>query len=47
MKLDGGVAETFMAATTSVNMTNASSAPKRAGWRAIPVMLFDNSVTSF
>src|SRR5437773_4857928 len=47
MKLDGGVAETFIAATTSVSITNASSAPKRAGWRAIPVMLFDNLVTSF
>src|SRR6266545_1525059 len=47
MKLDGGVAETFMAATTSVTIPNASSAPKRAGWRAISVKLFDNSITSF
>src|SRR5439155_3648521 len=46
MKSEGGVAPAFINPTTSASNARATKTPSRAGWRAISVMLFDNSVTS-
>ena len=47
MKLEAGVAEAFNNPTTSASNARPRMTPNRVGWRAISVMLFDNSVTSF
>src|SRR5437667_4930555 len=47
MKLDGGDADTFMSPTTNASIARARMTPNRVGWRAISVMLLDNSITSF